>query len=105
MLRNSLYEANVNFNDYYGIIILSGDGCISNVIRDIVETQARIQDDGEFIDLNKVILKTPICIIPCGSTNLIANSVYGTSNHYTPLMHLIYGRNSSSKVFKWSFFA
>ena len=37
-------------------------------------------------------LTTPFCLIPVGSTNMIANSVYGITNLVSPLMYLFYGR-------------
>lgn len=37
-------------------------------------------------------MRIPLCVIPVGSTNQIANSIYGTTNLVTPLMYLIYGK-------------
>ena len=36
-------------------------------------------------------LTTPFCLIPVGTTNMIANSVYGITNLVSPLMYLFYG--------------
>jgi hypothetical protein len=37
------------------------------------------------------LLTSPLCLIPTGSTNMIANSIYGITNIFTPLMYLFYG--------------
>ena len=36
-------------------------------------------------------LHPPLCIVPVGATNMIANSIYGTTDLETPLMYLLYG--------------
>jgi diacylglycerol kinase family enzyme len=73
-------------------MILAGDSGVSRCINTIIEYIA-YQDFMNTIDLEEIKykLKTPICIIPVGSTNMIASSLYGTTTFNVPLMHLFYG--------------
>lgn len=72
---------------------MGGDGTVSKVINAAIDLLAQ-QDDcfnpNELEDL-KSRLKTPFCILSTGSVNMIASSIYATSDINTPLMHLIYG--------------
>ena len=52
---------------------------------------------GDISQLSKK-MRIPLCVIPVGSTNQIANSIYGTTNLITPLMYLVYG--NKKHIFK-----
>lgn len=74
-------------------MILSGDGSISTTLLNIMEKISQQEDDeSHTIDLNKNTLRTPICLIASGTVNMVATSIYGTTNPNTPLMHLVYGK-------------
>lgn len=81
----------------FSVVVLGGDGSVSKVVNLLIELT--IQRDENFdvrensIESLRDKLKTPLCIIPTGSTNIIANSIYGTTDYNTPLMHLFYGTN------------
>jgi diacylglycerol kinase family enzyme len=72
---------------------MSGDGSVSKVINTMIELEAHDQENLNMCNLNEIKnrLRTPLCIIPCGSTNMLANSIYGTDDVVTPLMYLFYG--------------
>ena len=83
---------------------MAGDSCVHKAINVIIELTAQ-QDFVGSIDLEEIRdkLRTPICILPFGSTNMIAKAIYGTSDFHTPLMHLFYCekmRIDISAVFK-----
>lgn len=72
---------------------MGGDGSVSSVINLIIEVEAKKEENmyiNEISQLSKK-LRTPLCIISTGTTNQIANSIYGTTNTVTPLMYLLYG--------------
>jgi diacylglycerol kinase family enzyme len=81
----------INYNDR--IVIIGGDGSVSKAINLIIELTAQRDENLNLCDIENIRtrLKTPICIISAGSTNMIANTIYGTTDHNTPLMHLFYG--------------
>ena len=72
---------------------MAGDGSVSKVINTMIELEANDQENLNLCDINEIKnrLRTPICIIPCGSTNILANSIYGIVDIVTPLMYLCYG--------------
>lgn len=114
-LRHSLIMNDITFDKFYGfvkypglikigliwnlafcrVVVIGGDGSVSKVINIMIEFAIQlepnfhIQEDS--VELIRDKLKTPLCIIPCGSTNMIANTIYGTTNYTTPIMHLFYG--------------
>jgi diacylglycerol kinase family enzyme len=69
---------------------MSGDGGAVKAINLIIEL-ITTRNELYQIDEIKANLNTPFCIIPCGSTNTIANTIYGTDDQITPLMYLIRG--------------
>lgn len=77
------------------IVVVGGDGSVSTVVNVMIELT--MQRDENFHPREDPVesiaekLKTPVCVIACGSTNLIATSLYGTAHHHTALMHLFYG--------------
>jgi diacylglycerol kinase family enzyme len=72
---------------------MAGDGSLSKVINTMIELEAYEQENLNLCNINEIKnrLRTPLCIIPCGSTNMFANSIYGTDDAITPLMYLFYG--------------
>lgn len=80
---------------YFSVVVIGGDGSVSQAINIMIELT--IQRDKKFhinensIDSIRDKLTTPLSIIAAGSTNLIANTLYGTTNYNTSLMHLFYG--------------
>lgn len=90
-LRDQLYHKNINTVNYYGILLICGDGSVSKIIHDLLEKQVYDDSHTRKLDLRKHTLKTPLCIMPAGTTNLIATSIYGSISLYTPLNYLIYG--------------
>ena len=74
------------------IIVLGGDGSVSSIINSIIEAEAKKEENMYISDIGQLSkkLRTPLCLIPTGTTNQIANSIYGTSNVITPLMYLLY---------------
>ena len=73
-------------------MILAGDSGVSKAINVLIEYIAQT-DFLNSVDLDEIKykFKTPICIMPVGSTNMIAGSIYGTASFNVPLMHLFYG--------------
>lgn len=75
------------------IVIMAGDSGVSKAINTIIELITH--EDGSLLSAENIEIskkmQTPICIIPCGATNLIANSIYGSTDYISPLMFLIYG--------------
>lgn len=71
---------------------MAGDSSVSKVINAIIEHVARTDHSGS-IDLEDIKnrLRVPISIIPVGTTNLIANSLYGSNKVYTALHSMVYG--------------
>lgn len=67
---------------------MAGDSAVSRTINQIIELQAR-----RFANIfeMRAQLHPPLCIVPVGATNMIANSIYGTTDLETPLMYLLYG--------------
>ena len=72
---------------------MAGDSSLSRAINIIIEREALKNDNMDLCEVGQLSnrLKTPICIIPIGSTNMIANSIYGTTDIISPLMYLLYG--------------
>ncbi len=72
---------------------MAGDSSVSKAINIYLELEAQEKENFDLTQINQLSnrLKTPICIIPCGSTNMIANSIYGSDDLITPLMYLLYG--------------
>jgi len=63
------------------------------VINTLIEVEAS-KEENMYINEPSLLsrkMRIPFCVIPIGSTNLIANSIYGTTNLVTPLMFLFYG--------------
>ncbi len=92
-LRDIYINNNLHNKKFYGIIILGGDGSVSAVINTLIEVESSKEENlyiKEPSQLSKK-MRIPFCVIPIGSTNLIANSIYGTTNLVTPLMFLFYG--------------
>jgi hypothetical protein len=71
---------------------MAGDSGCSTAINTIIELVSNEEDlaSSEMNELSSK-LKTPFCIIPCGATNMIATSIYGTADFISPLMFLFYG--------------
>lgn len=78
---------------------MAGDSGVSNAINTIIEL-TNYEDGGFKInETNDLTNKLkPICIIPCGATNLIASSIYGSTDIQTPLMYLFYGKLTLKKL-------
>lgn len=76
------------------IVVMAGDGGVSKFINLMIEYEANQQHNSSICEIEELKSKllTPLCIIPCGSTNMIANSIYGTNDLVTPLMYLFYGK-------------
>jgi diacylglycerol kinase family enzyme len=71
---------------------MAGDSGVSRVINVMIELIAYQDFFGTFeLDDIRAKLKTPLCILPVGTTNMIANSIYGPGNIHNSLMHLFYG--------------
>ena len=72
---------------------MAGDGSVTKVINSWIELEANDQENTNIFDMNEIKnrLRTPLCVIPCGSINMFANSIYGTTDITTPLMYLFYG--------------
>lgn len=69
---------------------MGGDGSVSTFVNVMLELISQRYKGTSINELKEAIL-TPFCIIPIGSTNMLANSLYGTNDICTPLMHLICG--------------
>jgi diacylglycerol kinase family enzyme len=71
---------------------MAGDSGVSKAINIIIEMIAYQDFLGTFeLEDVRAKFKTPLCIIPIGTTNLIANAIYGLGSIQTPLMHMFYG--------------
>lgn len=72
---------------------MCGDSAASKIINMFIELKAQQDEDFNLneIDEFKFKLKTPLCIIPVGSINHIASSIYGNTDINTPLYHFLYG--------------
>jgi diacylglycerol kinase family enzyme len=79
------------FDLLFRILIMSGDGGVVKAINLIIELIGSRNNVLNQLEQIKNNLNTPLCIIPCGSTNTIANTIYGTDDQTTPLMYLIRG--------------
>ncbi|CAF0744424.1 unnamed protein product [Brachionus calyciflorus] len=92
-LRDEIKKMKISFDNYYGILILAGDGSISRFINIYLEM---ISQKEKLVDVNDLheFINTPLCFIPVGSTNMIANTLHGTNDYLTPLMHLIQGNTT-----------
>lgn len=90
-LTDLLIENKIKFNDYYGIVIVSGDGSIVKAINAIIDFEIQKNKFQRKIEINDIrkMLNTPFCFIPVGSTNLIASSIYGITDYGSPLKYLI----------------
>lgn len=69
---------------------MGGDGSVSNFVNIMLELISKREKTTTLNELKEAIV-TPLCIIPIGTTNMLASSLYGTNQICTPLMNLIYG--------------
>ena len=74
---------------------MAGDSGVSTAINTIIELMSNDEEDLLSSEMNELSnkLRTPICIMPCGATNMIAASIYGSSDLISPLMYLFYGKH------------
>ncbi|XP_065325283.1 uncharacterized protein LOC135931897 isoform X2 [Gordionus sp. m RMFG-2023] len=88
------YEmTNKNLNSYQGIIVVGGDGTLNEIISALIDRHN--EDMGIDITDSNVVLSSPpfkIGIIPTGSTNATAFSLYGCSDPITAALHIAIGQ-------------
>jgi diacylglycerol kinase family enzyme len=72
---------------------MAGDSSITRAINVIIDLEIQRHENIDVFELEdiKKRLRTPFCFIPVGSTNMIAHSIYGTTDYGTPLRYLIHG--------------
>jgi diacylglycerol kinase family enzyme len=71
---------------------MAGDSSITKAINVIIDLEIQRKENIDVIELDdiKKKIRTPFCFIPVGSTNMIANSIYGSTDYGTPLRYLIH---------------
>jgi diacylglycerol kinase family enzyme len=71
---------------------MAGDSSITRAINIIIDLEIQREENLDVFELEDIKnrIPTPFCFIPVGSTNMIANSIYGTTDYATPLRYLIH---------------
>ncbi|CAF1115815.1 unnamed protein product [Rotaria sordida] len=79
-----------DFDSFYGLVIIGGDGSVINVINALLRNLAKENRTRLGIEYDLPSLPFPICIIPNGTTNIICQSIHGCTDHCTPILHLLF---------------
>ncbi|CAF2328547.1 unnamed protein product [Rotaria sp. Silwood2] len=79
-----------DFNSLYGLVIIGGDGSVINVINALLRYLAKENRTRLNSEFDLPTLPFPICIVPNGTTNIMCHSIHGCTDHYTPILHLLF---------------
>lgn len=81
------------FEIFYRILVAGGDSLVGHVIDRILK---KVQSENNIVLGGKESLQAcsiPIGVIPCGSSNIIAHTIHGTSDMVTAALDIVYGRS------------
>ncbi|UJR33635.1 hypothetical protein I4U23_021069 [Adineta vaga] len=87
-----LNDLQTDFNALNSLVIIGGDGSVINVINTLLiylakENRTKLDKDHDLPSF-----PFPLCIIPTGTTNIICHSIHGTTDHCTPILHLLFNQ-------------
>ncbi|XP_067952000.1 ceramide kinase-like protein isoform X2 [Watersipora subatra] len=88
----------LDLSQYDCILVAAGDSIVTTVVDALIK---KVQFDSGIVVGTKDRLQPcniPIGIIPCGSSNTIAHTAYGTSDMVTAALDIVYGRTLNSDV-------